>query len=68
MKDKYVVEIGTDTGLAAFCTAQIAAVLCNNSDLLVYLTSAPMLTIRYRIASHAEDAYKKILTAVRAVA
>lgn len=68
MKDKYVVEIGTDTGLAAFCTAQIAAVYCHNSELTIHLISSPSVGTRFTTAKEAEAAYRKIAEAVRAVA
>lgn len=68
MKDKYVVEIDSVTGLASICTTQIAAVFCHNSELTVHLVSSPSVVARFPTAKEAEAAYRKIAEALRAVA
>jgi len=68
MVSKYVVEIETETGHAAFCTAQIAAAFSNNSELTLHLVSSPSVVVRYRNAEAAGAAYRKIADAIRSVA
>jgi hypothetical protein len=68
MLNKYVVEIETEGGHASYATTQIAAVVYENSELRVCMSSGVTLTTKFRNATRAAEAYTKIAVALRAVA
>lgn len=68
MLNKYVVEIETDTGHAAFRTEEVASVECCNATLYVLHRSGARVSYTYRSAEYAVAAHRKIVEALRSVA
>lgn len=68
MVSKYVVEIETEDGRAAYVSAKIASTKCVGADLTVILDSGLFDVHRYRNAGRAELAYDVVHTAMKAVA
>lgn len=68
MVSKYVVEIETETGHAAFRTDEVASAECCNATLYVMLRAGARISYTYRSAEHAGAAYRKIADAIRSVA